>query len=206
MHIKNYGYHTLNVEYPSKSEKVVNLTKYIHRALRRAKARKYDQVHFVAFSLGGLVLRSYFARHQPDNLGRVVMIGTPNQGSNAATALKDRWFFKTFFGPAGQEMSTESYHPYSFRPVDFELGVIAGTKNDLNPSEMLMGGEKLPTPNDGAVSVENTKIDGMRDHITVHQPHPMLVNDREVKDYVINFLRDGHFKPAKERATKAAKA
>ncbi|MEM7679680.1 MAG: hypothetical protein AAF182_01580 [Pseudomonadota bacterium] len=193
LHLKQYGYDTLNIEYPSQSENVVRLTKYIHRGLVKNKARQYQKVHFVAFSLGGLVLRSYLARNMPDNIGRVVMIGTPNQGSEAASALKERWFYKKFFGPAGQEIDTETYHPYANRPVDFELGIIAGTKNDMNPSEMLMRGEKLPTPNDGAVSVENTKIDGMKDHITVHQPHPLLVGDNTVKDHVANFLRTGAF-------------
>lgn len=193
MHLRQYGYEILNIEYPSQSENIARLTKYIHRALIRKKYREYDHVHFVAFSLGGLVLRSYLARNKPDNLGRVVMIGTPNQGSEAATALKERWFYKSFFGPAGQEIDTNSAHPYSRRPVDFELGIIAGTKNDMNPSELLMQ-EKLPTPNDGAVSVENTKIDGMKEHITVHQPHPMLVNDEHTKDYIANFLRTGSFK------------
>lgn len=193
IHLKQYGYDTLNIEYPSQSESVARLTKYIHRGLMKNKARKYKRVHFVAFSLGGLILRSYLARSRPDNLGRVVMLGTPNQGAEAATALKERWFYKTFFGPAGQEIDTDTQHPYSRRPVDFELGIIAGTKNDLNPSEMLMRGEKLPTPNDGAVSVENTKLNGMKDHITVHQPHPMLVNDNKVKDYIVQFLRTGAF-------------
>jgi hypothetical protein len=51
----------------------------------------------------------------------------------------------------------------------------------------------LPRPNDGRVSVENTKLDGMADHIIVSASHPWLVRNKMAIDQTIAFLKDGKF-------------
>ena len=51
--------------------------------------------------MGGLVIRALLNRYRPDNLGRVVQIGTPNHGSEVADFLKNDWLYRLFFGPAG---------------------------------------------------------------------------------------------------------
>ena len=51
----------------------------------------------------------------------------------------------------------------------------------------------LPKPHDGRVSVENTRIDGMADHIVVDTSHPWLVRNSVAVAQTIAFLQDGAF-------------
>lgn len=195
IHLFMHGYETLNIEYPSQSESIDRLTKYIHRALRKNKASDYKKLHFVCFSLGGLVLRSYLMRTTPSNLGRVVMLGTPNQGTQAADSLKDAWFYRLFFGKAGQELTTDRFSMDT--EINYDLGIIAGTQNTLSPATMLMH-QSLPEPNDGAVSVESTKIKGMKDHTTLPVNHTALITDNRAKEQITHFLNHGKFKKMKK--------
>jgi len=53
----------------------------------------------------------------------------------------------------------------------------------------------IPGPDDGKVSVENPKAEGMSDHVVVHRTHPMIMKRREVIDLTLRFLAKGSFAP-----------
>jgi triacylglycerol lipase len=73
-------------------------------------------------------------------------------------------------------------------PVDFELGVIAGDRsiNWIN-STMIKG------KNDGKVSVDRTKVAGMKELLVVHVPHPFLMQNKRVIANTLHFLKCGCF-------------
>jgi hypothetical protein len=73
-------------------------------------------------------------------------------------------------------------------PVDFELGIIAGT-GTISPFLSMM----LPNPNDGKVSVASTRVEGMDDFLIVKNSHHFIVTNINVIENTIQFLRTGKF-------------
>ena len=96
------GFATLNLDYDSRRKALDALAEDIHPAIDRFAEGLDGSVHFVCHSMGGLLARAYLARHRPAQLGRVVMLGTPNGGSEIADRLKNLAAYRAFFGSAGQ--------------------------------------------------------------------------------------------------------
>ena len=140
--------------------------------------------------MGGLLARVYVARYRPKRLGRVVMLGTPNSGSEIADRLGHLRLYRAFFGPAGQQLGTQRDGAINalFPPVDYPVGIIAG-----NRSIYPLASAFLPKPHDGRVSIANTKLDGMADHVVIGTSHPWLPGNRVAIAQTIAFLRDGMF-------------
>jgi pimeloyl-ACP methyl ester carboxylesterase len=187
------GYATLNLDYASRRKALEGLAEDIHPSIQRFAEGVDGTVHFVCHSMGGLLARVYIARYRPERLGRVVMLGTPNNGSEIADRLRHFRPYRAFFGPAGQQLGTLRDDALNalFPPVDYPVGVIAG-----NRSIYPIASTFLPKPHDGRVSVENTKLDGMADHIVVRTSHPWLVRNSIAIEQTIAFLKDGKFNPS----------
>jgi pimeloyl-ACP methyl ester carboxylesterase len=184
------GFATLNIDYPSRHHTLEALAEHIHPAVALFAAGSEGQLHFVGHSMGGLLTRVYISKYRPQRLGRVAMLGTPNGGSEIADRLKNVSLYRAWFGPAGAQLVTrrDAATDALFPPVDYPVGIIAGNRSGDPISSRL-----LPKPHDGRVSVENTKLDGMADHIVIGTSHPWLPGNRAAIAQTIAFLRDGRF-------------
>lgn len=184
------GYYVENVDYPSRSASVQRLSdEAIGQALADPKMQSCTRIHFVTHSLGGILVRSYFKRHDHGKLGRVVMLGPPNQGSEVVDRLKSWWLFQKLNGPAGSELGTSpDSTPNKLGPVDFELGVIAGDRS-INWINSLM----IKGRNDGKVSIDRTRVAGMKELLVVHGTHPFLMRNKSVLANTVHFLKYGSF-------------
>ena len=164
------------------TEVIADITWQINRCCLEAE----HPVHFVGHSLGGLLIRAYLQNNQPKSLGNVVLIGTPNQGTNMANWLGSKDWVQ-FVMPMAQELGTEqNSFPNSLAPPHYPVGVIAGVADYDND-------DYLPGRDDGLVSVESTKIDGMRDFIEINTGHSMMRYNDEVAAQTIYFLKNGQF-------------
>ena len=105
--LERAGFATLNLDYASRRKPLEALAEDIHPAIQHFADRIDGSIHFVCHSMGGLLARVYIARHRPERLGRVVMLGTPNSGSEIADRLKNFGVYRAFFGPAGQQLGTQ---------------------------------------------------------------------------------------------------
>ena len=184
------GYAALNLGYASRRKALDALAEDIHPAIELFAGGLNGSVHFVCHSMGGLLARVYLAKYRPQRLGRVVMLGTPNGGSEIADRLKNFVGYRAFFGPAGQQLVTRRDATTSalLPAIDYPVGVIAGDRS-IYP----MGAALLPRPHDGRVSVANTKIDGMTDHVVVPTTHPWLLRNEQAIAHTMAFLKDGRF-------------
>lgn len=183
-------YEVANIDYPSRKFEIDKLVAMaVEPGIQQCEGRKASRIHFVAHSLGGILVRKYLLEHKVEKLGRVVMLGPPNKGSEAVDVLKDFPGFFLLNGPAGRQLGTDSGSvPLSLGPVNFELGIIAGTTS-INLILSLM----LPNPDDGKVSLESTKVEGMQDFIALDVTHPFMMKSERVISQTISFLQDGKF-------------
>jgi len=188
--LENAGFNVLNVNYPSRSATIEELSEEaIGPALETCLKEGATKVHFVTHSMGGILVRSYFSRHSPAIVGRVVMLGPPNQGSEAIDAFDEFPLFDKIMGPAARELGTESDSvPNTLGKPGFSVGIIAGNRS-LNPVESVI----IPGSDDSKVSVENTKLDGMTDHIVIPATHPFMMRNRKAIRETIDYLVDGRF-------------
>lgn len=184
------GYQVLNLDYPSTDYGLETLVEKIHKEVSSFNQSSNRRLHFVTFSMGGLVARAFITKHRPSNLGRVVMLGPPNQGSEMADFLKDNVLFQKFYGPASQELGTNQESIRALLGnVDYELGVIAGDRS-IDP----VGSFLIPGSDDGKVSVERTKLKGVKDRIVIHATHTFMMKNEEVISQMLHFLETSHFK------------
>jgi triacylglycerol lipase len=197
-HIEGQGFLTLNFTYASTKKPLHELADDV-RAMMAAEEtfHKAAKVHFVTHSMGGVVLRHFLERHREDlggRLGRVVMLGPPNRGSELADIFHGLPPYRWVFGPAGQQMRVgDNAAQIPQGPVDYDLGVIAGSVGWPYPDGALF----LKGPHDGRVTVENTRLDGMKDHVTIPVMHGMMMGHKGVRQNVTNFLKTGQFSGVK---------
>jgi pimeloyl-ACP methyl ester carboxylesterase len=182
------GYKVNNVEYESTDDTVEVLAEEAVLSGINACGES-SQIHFVTHSMGGILLRQYLEYNNIENLGHVVMLGPPNQGSEVVDFYSEFAAFEWFTGPAGLQLGTgQASVPRALGPVSFDLGIIAGTQS-INPILSTM----LPDKDDGKVSVESTRVEGMNDHIELPVTHVFMMRNPEVMEQVIHYLQLGRF-------------
>lgn len=184
------GYHVVNFNYPSRRMSIDELADVvIDKCLQSCQQLNVNYFNFVTHSMGGILVRQYTQHREIPGLKRVVMLGPPNQGSEVVDKLKHLPGFAWWHGPAGSQLGTsENDLPRNLKPVNFELGVIAG-KRSLN----LFLSHLLPGQDDGKVSVESTKAEGMTDFITLPCTHTFMMRNPEIIRQTLHFLQYGRF-------------
>ena len=185
------GYVAVNRSYDAFDEGIRELAPLaIEPAIAECREQAAAPIHFVTHSLGGILVRVVLESGRPPELGRVVMLGPPNQGSEVVDVLGGTPIYRWFGGKAGVQLGTElpDSVPRQLGPADFELGVIAG-----NRSVNLLLSRYLPGADDGKVTVESTKLDGMADHIVLPVTHTFMMRNRKAMEHVRHFLENGRF-------------
>ncbi len=190
--LKAEGYRVINLDYPSRKKKITELaTETIDRGIEESYQHQAKKVHFVTHSMGGILLRDYLSRHKIDKLGHTVMLSPPNKGSEVVDGLRNNFFFKWILGPAAQQLGTDKASiPMSLKKVDYPVGIITGNKNAVFDGFF---SKMIPGEDDGKVSVESARLDGMVDFLITPNEHTFIMSDDQVIRQTIYFLKHGQF-------------
>ena len=157
----------------------------LDRLSRRILAQQTARVHLVGHSLGGLVALRSLGRLPSGLNGRVVCLGSPLNGSAVAQRFARRGRGAQLLG-CSSEVLCKGCPPQA---VGASVGVIAGTRA-LGIGQM-MGA--FDGPNDGTVSVSETRWASASAHREVNTSHTGLAFSRETAMLTARFLRLGRF-------------
>jgi hypothetical protein len=179
--LKRRGYETHLFGYRPRRPTLDDLSLALRRfVVERVRAEVY---HFIGHSLGNVIVRNGFREGFRPGLGRIVMLAPPNRPARLAANLRDNRVFRYWTGDSGQKLADpEFYRTLPVPPVEF--GVIVGDRGHQ------IGFEE---PNDGVVSVEGAKLDGMSDFIVLHHTHTLIMMARDTAKLCQLFLSSGRF-------------
>ena len=156
-------------------------------ALRAEVLGHAAPVHLVGHSLGGLVVLRLMERYPQLAVGRIVLLGSPVNGSGAAHGFLRIPGAAALFGPlAGDELMQIGTRQWSHA---VQVGVIAGSES-LGLGRLF---SSLPEPNDGTVAVEETRLAGAADHRVLAVSHVGLLLSAAVVRETACFFDTGRF-------------
>jgi len=184
------GFCVWNRGYPSRSADIDWLAATaINDGLAFCDSQHAVRIHFVTHSLGGILVRQYLQDRSVENLGRIVMLSPPNQGSEIIDLLKDHPVFRFAVGPAGLQLGTgPDSLPLRLGTIPGEIGIITGNSSSdpwFSPS--------IPGEDDGKVSVAHAKLEEMTDFLVVDSGHTFIMRNRGVIAQILAFLQHGRF-------------
>jgi hypothetical protein len=184
------GFTVHNLAYPNRPGSLDQALRAVDRRLRERGLGEGEPLGWATYSLGSLVARAYLAAERPASGDRLVMMAPPNGGSEIVDRVGEQPWFRLLFGDLAAELGTgEESLPRRLAVPDVEFGVIAGSRW-INP----LGGWLLDSRHDGSVTVANTRLAGMTDHLVVPHTHSFMMNAPRVATEVAHYLRHGRFR------------
>ena len=180
--LEQSGYQTVNFSYPSMTRSPIENAEELQKQLKSIES---PTVHFLAHSMGGLVVRHLFDRYPQQRPGRIVTLGTPHQGSYAAQIM--HYSGLGWFVGKGLESGLLGQAPLWTAPN--LLGSVAGTLN-VGVGLLFPG---MPAPAVGLIAVVETQLPGMADHISLPVSHMQMLVDPSTITQACAFFANGRF-------------
>lgn len=148
-------------------------------------------VHLVGHSLGGIVALRALLDDASLPAGRLVCLGSPLRGSQAAQSLGSHALGRHLIGDTLPAATVhQSAAEWAGPVLDVrDVGSIAGNLAAGVGRLLVDFGEA----NDGTVAVSETHLDGLKDHLVMHETHSGMVWSRDVAEQTAAFLRRGEF-------------
>ncbi len=178
-------------EYPALTFSYRSVSRALPENARRLRRRideiDADTVHLVGHSLGGVLVLQMLNLFPTERVGRIVCLGSPLVDSRAARHLMHWGLGRRILGRTLRDGVFRQ--PLISVDGDREIGVIAGSVG-LGLGAIV---GKLESPHDGVVTVRETRLPGITDHLVLSVNHFGLVFSGKVADQTAHFLRFGGF-------------
>lgn len=195
------GYTVASISYPTTRGELRDHAQSLASVL--AHLDGIDRIHFVAHSLGNLVIRHYLAdatdpatgRTPDSRIGRFVMLGPPNHGAEIAGKLIPLDVTGQIAGMAARQIARDwpGLEAKLATPA-CEFGILAGGRAGEQGFNPLLTGD-----NDLVVEVASTRLAGARDFRVLPVVHTVMMNDAKVQAFTLHFLQHGCFEAEEKR-------
>ncbi|CAM2929935.1 esterase/lipase family protein [Legionella worsleiensis] len=177
--LEHQGYTVYSYSYPSPSHSIhehsLSLQSYIDKL---AKNYPGVTIHFITHSLGGIIVREALAQipdEQRKNMGFLIMLAPPNQGSSLAKlSLKILPAIAYFIKPLAELSSDPSSYVHRVPIPQMKIGIIAGRF-------------------DAKVPPSSAKLNGTPEFVVINSTHTFIMNDFKAQKLILNFLEQGSF-------------
>ena len=190
--LQRHGYHVVIVRYPSRQQSIEVSAQALQPAIQTCLKSNHHPVHLVGHSMGGLLIRYYLQQYGSANIDRVVMLGTPNHGSELSDPAQQRPHERAAAGWLGPAVAQLSTAPNGFiaqlAEPSVPTGIIAGY---LTPTPWL--NRRFNSANDGLVAVYSTKLARMQDFTMLASIHSSLPLQVDAQRQTLWFLNTGRF-------------
>jgi pimeloyl-ACP methyl ester carboxylesterase len=177
------GFAVSTFSYPSVRVGLCDNARSLADHLRRIEG---DSLFLVGHSLGGLVVLSMLEKFPDPRVRRVVLMGSPCRGSHCASVLQRTPALSRIVGRSLGDWLARAATVDGAGP---EIGTLAGSRS-IGLGRLIPG---LPGPNDGVVSLEETRLNGTRDSITLPVGHSQMLFSPLCARQVASFLDTGRF-------------
>ncbi len=186
--LREDGFATETITYPSTRQSVEAHADGLAKILVTLSG--VEQVSFVTYSMGALVVRAALSRPEVQNSGlefsKIVMIAPPNQGLQLVTYIQDWWLYRVITTDTGQDLKPGSASRVDL--PDTPVGIVAGVSRRQEGFNPFLEGN-----NDGVVRLDETILSGAKDWTTVSANHWNIDSKTETVTAVRNFLKRGRF-------------
>ena len=178
-YLESQGYQVYYYSYPSAKytiqQHAVYLNQFVAKLLEENSGVK---IHFITHSLGGIIIREALfklSHTQLKNIGSLIMLAPPNQGSVLAKISIKIFPIITFFiRPLAELSSDEASYVHHVPVPDIKIGIIAGRFDaKVPPSAAYLEGQTAP--------------------VVINSTHTFIMNHAKTKQLIMSFLKTGTF-------------
>ncbi len=190
--LEEKGYSVAALSYPSTRRGIAEHVDQIEAVL--ADVEGVERISFVTHSLGGIIARGLLGRpsaawRERMTPYRLVMLAPPNRGARLAEIASELELPRAILGPCieGLVGGAATLSP----AVDIPFGIIAGARGDSRGWNPFIEGD-----DDGIVGVEETKLTGCTEFLTLRRFHTFIMRDATAIRAVQCFLAGGRMQDA----------
>ena len=178
--LKKQGYHTYHFRYKSLFQ-----TPQQNADLLKRYLDEIDEpvIHLVCHSLGGIVALNMLERYEPFKPGKVILLGTPVNGSAVAKHIHKNAWLSWLLGKSTEKGLLDAAPSLK---QNRDVYMIAG-ESGIGMG-MLLAHAAMKKPNDGTVNLEETKAHFIKQHISVPYSHFAMLWSKQVVSRVIEIL------------------
>ncbi|RPH93554.1 MAG: alpha/beta fold hydrolase [Calditrichaeota bacterium] len=181
------GYEVAIADYPSTRYPIETLAdSLMDKIITECRLRRKPHIHLVAHSLGCIMVRYYLQNQLPSELGSVIFLAPPHQGTELIDRLAWCGIVRRFNGPSGMQLGVvENNLIQSLQQPAFPFWVIM-SRYSINPIASLL----IPGKDDGRVSRRRAHLGGEQDFFMVNCHHHNIMKDYQTIALVRGIIKE----------------